>query len=256
VDPAWPGDGRAVCDAAGGQGHPTITTDGAHGAVVAWTDSRAVTTSHIFAQHLLASGTLDPAWPENGRSISAAAEIETRPLAVADGAGGAVVTWQGFTVHLNIYAQHVMANGVVDPVWPAGGKALTDTDRTQSNPRSSRTARRSDRRVAGQRSNRLPAHPGFGDFDPAYPTPAAWPATCPAGRGPCAARDRRGGAIVAWTDGRFLTETSPDIFAVQLLAVGALDVPGPTPPALALGSRPNPARDHSRCGSRCRAKST
>ena len=52
VDPAWPVNGRALCTAGGGQGHPTIAADAAHGAIVAWTDSRIVGTAHIFAQHV------------------------------------------------------------------------------------------------------------------------------------------------------------------------------------------------------------
>src|SRR5262249_1504181 len=131
VDPAWPANGRALCTAGGDQGRPTITSDGVHGAIVAWTDGRTVNAFHIFAQHVLASGAVAPVWPVNGRAVCAVGVLEARPLAVSDGAGGAIVNWQAFTVHLSMFAQHVDATGVVDPSWPSGGRALSRTDRLQ-----------------------------------------------------------------------------------------------------------------------------
>ena len=131
VDPAWPVNGRALCTANGDQGRPTIAADGAHGAIVAWTDGRVANTFHIFAEHVLATGVVDPLWPVNGRGISAAGVTESRPLAVSDGHGGAIVNWQAFTLHVNEFAQHVEANGIVDPVWPAGGLAISHRDRLQ-----------------------------------------------------------------------------------------------------------------------------
>src|SRR5262249_35457062 len=126
VDPAWPVNGRAVCTAPGEQGAGTITSDGAHGAIVAWGDSRVVGTTHIFADHVLATGVVDPVWPVNGRAISNAAPIESRPLAVPDGlAGGAVVTWQAPAAHTGMFAQHGTAARDADPQWPAGGRSLS-----------------------------------------------------------------------------------------------------------------------------------
>src|SRR5437773_618426 len=131
LDPAWPVHGRALVTAPGAQGRGSITTDGARGAIVAWTDGRVANTFHIFAQHVLATGAVDPAWPVDGRAISDAGVTESRPLAVSDGAGGAIVNWQAFTVHLNMFAQHVTAAGVVDPAWPPGGRALSLAPRLQ-----------------------------------------------------------------------------------------------------------------------------
>src|SRR6185436_10418227 len=70
VDGAWPADGRALCTAAGGQISPTIVSDGAGGAIVTWSDARSPGTgSDIYAQHLLASGAVDGAWPADGRAL-------------------------------------------------------------------------------------------------------------------------------------------------------------------------------------------
>ena len=132
VDPAWPVNGRVLCAAGGDQGRPTMTLDGTHGAVVAWTDSRIVGTAHIFAQHVFGSGAVDPAWPVDGRALAGVNVLESRPLAVTDGGGGAIVTWQGFTTQLNMYAQHVTGTGFVDPAWPVGGRALSNRKRQQT----------------------------------------------------------------------------------------------------------------------------
>jgi hypothetical protein len=244
VDPAWPLNGLALCTADGGQGHATIAADGAHGAVVAWTDSRIVGTAHIFAQHVLASGAVDPAWPVNGTAVSSAAVLETRPLAVSDGAGGAIVNWQGFTIELNMYVQHVLATGVVDPAWPAGGRALTDADRQQVHgviaPDGAGGAV-----IAWEDGFEVVAQHvlASGTLDPAYPEHGLLLCDNPSGRGdPAIVATGGGGAIVAWTDGRN-SGTSPDIFALQVLEAGTTDVPGAAPLEFTFARpSPNPVR--------------
>jgi hypothetical protein len=221
ADPAWPANGRAICIFHGDQGRPTIATDGAHGAVIAWSDSRVDATSHIFAQHVLGSGLIDAAWPLNGRAISNAAFLETRPRAVSDGAGGAVVTWQGFQTQLNIFAQHITSNGVVDPVWPAAGKALSDADRQQSIqevvPDGDGGAI-----VAWVDSVDVVAQHvlASGVFDPTYPAAGRSIVNLPNKQGDIAiVATSASGAIVSWTDGR--NGLSPDIYALQVLNAGS-----------------------------------
>lgn len=224
VDPAWPANGTSVCTANGDQGRGTIATDGAFGAIVAWTDARNSGTEHIFAQHVLASGLVDPVWPVNGRAISNAAVIESRPLAVADGAGGAVVNWQGFTVQLNMYVQHVTATGVVDPAWPAGGRALSDADRQQSHaaivPDGSGGAI-----IAWEDSLDVVAQhvQASGDLDPTYPDAGRAVCNLPSQQGDAhLVATGGGGAIVTWTDTR--NGQGADIFAMQVLEAGTVDV--------------------------------
>jgi hypothetical protein len=245
VDPGWPVNGRVVCSAAGDQGFPAIGSDGAHGAIVAWTDSRTVVESHIFAQHLLASGVVDPAWPANGRAVSAAEITETRPHVVPDGAGGALVTWQGFTVHLNMYAQHVTAAGVVDPAWPVGGRALSHTDRQQSHADAVSDGA-GGMFVAWEDSLDIVAHHvlASGALDPAFPDTGRAVCNLPSQQGDAAlVATAGGGAIVAWTDTRNIGSTSPDIFAMQVLLAGTTDVPVLAPAELEFARpSPNPAR--------------
>jgi len=243
VDPAWPVNGRALCLANGDQGGPTIAADDAHGAVVAWSDSRIVGTAHIFAQHVLGSGAVDPAWPANGRAISNAAVSEGRPLAVPDGAGGAIVNWEGFTRHLNMFVQHVTASSIVDPAWPAGGRALSDADRQQTHAAIVPDDRGGAVIAWNDSSDVVAQHVlASGALDPAYPD---------TGRGLCNLPDEHGleglvatgggGAIATWSDNRNGKDT--DIYAMQVLEAGTVDVAGSPAGELAfLSPSPNPAR--------------
>jgi hypothetical protein len=125
VDRRWPIDGLAVCTASGAQAQHEIISDGVGGAIIVWTDQRSLTNQDIYAQHVLASGVMDPAWPVDGLAICAAPNTQTNPLIVTDGAGGAIVVWaDGRSGTYDVYAQHVHASGVVDHAWPPDGLAL------------------------------------------------------------------------------------------------------------------------------------
>ena len=123
----WAADGVALCTARNGQFGPAgMFSDGAGGAIVAWTDGRnGNTNGDIYAQHLLASGAGDPAWTPNGVALSAAAESQYSPMMVSDGAGGAIVTWHDYRSGTNwdIYAQRIYGAGAVAAVSPPGAPA-------------------------------------------------------------------------------------------------------------------------------------
>ena len=247
LDPVWPLDGRALCTATGGQGNPSITSDGAHGAIIAWSDSRIVGTSHIFAHHVLGSGAVDPAWPTNGRAVSAAGLLETRPLLVPDGVGGTIVTWQAFTVHLNMYAQHVKSTGVLDPTWPVGGKALSITNRTQSQADIVSDGSGGAVVAWADSFDIVAQHvSASGVLDPAYPDTGRAVCNLPSSQGDVGLVATGGaGAIATWTDTRniLVPSASPDIFALQVLNAGTVSVPGPVAVGISFAApSPNPAR--------------
>jgi len=138
VDPAWPANGRALCTVRGDQQLPKIASDGAGGAIVCWMDGRSgFTGTDIFAQHVLASGAVDPAWTANGVALCTAPSLQALPQLVSDGSGGAIVTWHDFrssTTGADIFAQHVTRSGVVDPAWPVNGRALSVVTGDQLDP--------------------------------------------------------------------------------------------------------------------------
>jgi hypothetical protein len=247
VDPAWPANGRALCAASGDQGRPSIATDGAHGAIVVWSDSRVVGTSHIFAQHVRANGTVDPAWPFDGRAISNAGLLETRALVVPDGAGGVIVNWQAFTEHIDMLAQHVTAAGIVDPAWPANGRLLSQHKRQQTHAEIAADGE-GGAVVAWDDSFDIVANHvlSTGAIDPAYNDSARVLCNLPSQQGDPAIISTGGdGAIVTWTDGRAGgSGTGVDIFALQVLAATPTAVPDRAPPAIAFAPAfPNPARN-------------
>ncbi len=117
----WPADGREVCSAPIGQKAPIIIADGASGAIVSWQDLRNGGNFGQFAQHVLASGAIDPVWPVNGTALSRSTVDQTNGSIVRDGAGGAIVAWEEDSF---IFAQHVEAAGILDPAFPINGRLV------------------------------------------------------------------------------------------------------------------------------------
>ncbi len=112
-----------------------VVSDGAGGVIVAWGDDRyGQTESDIYAQRVDANGTA--LWAYDGIALCEAASIQAYPRIVADGAGGAVVTWRDSrhfgALGANIYAQRVNAAGVVQ--WTADGVAVCEEMGNQLDP--------------------------------------------------------------------------------------------------------------------------
>jgi hypothetical protein len=136
TDPAWPPSGQALCTAPFNQAYPSIATDGAGGAVVAWEDERNDTDKDVYAQHVLANGTVDAGWPTNGRALCIAPGDQNETATISDGSQGAIVTWQDgrSLISPDIYAQHVLPNGIPDPAWLANGQPICTAPGEQSLP--------------------------------------------------------------------------------------------------------------------------
>lgn len=234
ADPAWPAAGRFLCTDPAEQQSPRIVSDGAGGAIVAWSDTRNLATTgyDIFAQHVLANGTVDPAWPVNGRAVCTATGTQLASAIVADGAGGAVLAWEdGRGVNVAVFAQHLQANGAVDPTWPSNGRALTSALAGEIGPTI----------VSDQAGGAIVTWMDFRNGDPDIfaqhvlaggAVDPVWPpdgrAVCTAFRAqyyPVIASDGLGGAVLAWwdlrsDDGSF---TNSDVYAHHLLANGSKD---------------------------------
>jgi hypothetical protein len=76
------------------QTNPIITTDDSGGAYVVWSDSRysSINGSCLFAQHILANGTL--AYPDTGLPVAIGLNGCQNPTLCDDGFGGAYVSWE------------------------------------------------------------------------------------------------------------------------------------------------------------------
>jgi hypothetical protein len=231
VDPAWPANGQALCTIRGDQDNPTITSDGAGGAIVTWMDRRSsLTDIDIFAQHVLASGRVDPNWPAGGLAVCTAPAQQDLPKIVSDGSGGAIVTWHDFrpsTSDVDIYAQHVRGSGTVDPAWPVNGRALTLAAGPQLNPSivsdgahgaivSWEDSRAGDTNIFAQRVL------GSGAIAAGWPQDGLAVCTAPLEQvQPLITTDGASGAIVTWQDFRNGQTHTP--FAEHLLAAGTVD---------------------------------
>jgi hypothetical protein len=128
--PLWTTDGVALCTATGGQSVPVIASDGAGGALVTWSDYRSGS-ADIYAQRINAAGATQ--WAANGVALCTATGNQSSPSIVADGAGGAIVSWYDpRDGNAHIYAQRVNAVGATQ--WTANGVALCTATGNQVNP--------------------------------------------------------------------------------------------------------------------------
>jgi hypothetical protein len=110
----WTADGVAICTAAGDQGYPTITSDGAGGALVTWEDWRNETGGDIYAQRVNAMGAVQ--WTTDGVALCTATRIQYYPTITSDGSGGAIVTWNDYrSGSWDVFAQKVDATGSAPP---------------------------------------------------------------------------------------------------------------------------------------------
>ncbi len=100
--PLWATDGIAVCAAFDDQGTASIASDGASGAIIAWSDAR-FGNDDIYARRILASG--QRIWTVDGSALCNAALDQSTPIVVSDGAGGALVGWNDSRSYSQIYMQ-------------------------------------------------------------------------------------------------------------------------------------------------------
>ena len=112
-----------------------IVTDGAGGALIAWSDLRHFGTGPgIYAQRVLADGTV--AWSAEGVLICSGSDIEWELQMTADGVGGAIIVWQDERgeeiTGADIYAQRILSGGTV--VWIADGVPICTANDTQNRP--------------------------------------------------------------------------------------------------------------------------
>jgi hypothetical protein len=131
----WPANGRLVSNAPADQLHAAIAGDGAGGAFVAWTDL-GVSPRRLNAHHVLANGTLDPAWPTNGLALSSTLSDSSGASLLADGAGGVFVAWQDVRTGTgDIWMQRLKSDGTPAAGWSAGGAAYITATGNQYAPR-------------------------------------------------------------------------------------------------------------------------
>jgi hypothetical protein len=120
--PQWTPDGVVLSTAGTFQLGPMIVSDAAGGAIVTWQDNRNVSYD-VFARRVNAAGVAQ--WAANGVAVCTAANDQSFPTIIPDGAGGAIVSWsdsRSGTVS-DIFCQRVSSSGASQ--WTPDGIALT-----------------------------------------------------------------------------------------------------------------------------------
>jgi hypothetical protein len=131
-DTLWPADGVAICTYSGEQHDPQLVGDGSGGAIITWEDRRNGIYYDIYAQRVGANGNV--LWTADGKPVYTDAYEQINPQLVADGSGGAIITWQDerSTTDIDIYAQRITEVGEL--AWAHQGVAICSTVGYQTLP--------------------------------------------------------------------------------------------------------------------------
>jgi hypothetical protein len=130
--PGWPDSGVRVCGAPSNRGGIVLQGDGLGGALLAWYDYRPPPTGgEIYAERVLADGTLAPGWTADGVRVSDASTpgLEYFPDIAPDGSGGAYLAWEwddGYSTPSRV--QHLTRTSAVAAGWPAHGVRIAPSD--------------------------------------------------------------------------------------------------------------------------------
>lgn len=213
--------GVAVCIGTANQAKPRLVSDGSGGAIVVWSDRRALVQDDIFAQRVSALGI--PQWVPNGVPVCTLPGNQNLPFVVSDGSGGAILCWtDGRDASADIYAQRLDPAG--RPMWTDNGVPICHATGDQDLPGAISDgvggailywvdARGSSLDIYAQRidgsgsvmwvANGVPVCTAAGTQD-----------------SPAAAPDGTGGVILTWVDGR-IGSLSTNIFAQRITAGGS-----------------------------------
>jgi hypothetical protein len=220
VHAQWTDDGIPLCTAGGAQESPVITYDGTGGAVIVWTDSRSPVNANIYAQGVTADGAIR--WFPTAMPACTAANYQSNPMIVPDGAGGTIIAWQDLRSGgtLDLYVQKLSIIGYIQ--WESNGVAIC-TGKTGlalggmiSDGAGGAIITWHDRRNF---TNDIFAQRIASDGTVMWTTNGVTVCSQPEHQqNPALAPDGSGGAIIAWEDRR---DGGYDIYAQKLDASGA-----------------------------------
>ncbi len=120
-------DGLAICTEDGVQIFPSIASDGAGGAVIAWEDGRNASTTNydIYAQRVGSDGSGQ--WTSGGVEVCRAPVGQIHPMVASDGAGGAIVAWEDRRVRHERYLYAQRINSFGSDIWTLDGVLVSES---------------------------------------------------------------------------------------------------------------------------------
>jgi hypothetical protein len=229
VAAGWPAAGVAVSSAAGYK--PQIVNDASGGALIVWIDGSTGCVGKM--QHVTPGGAIVNGWPSGGLVVSPQVGCQYEHRIVADGTGGALVSWREDVSNAgNVYVQRIASNGMPAPGWSVSGKILCGAPFDQANVVIASDG--SAGAYVGWHDARNGRTLVFGHRIASNGTiPANWPTDgvrlcnddCQYQTMPATASDGFGGAWLIWKDYR--TGVDADLFAQHLVTEGAVDVSEP-----------------------------
>jgi hypothetical protein len=133
--PGWPTTGAPVGIGPVSQRAVSVSPDGVGGVLGFWENDPY---PYIYAQHFLASGAPDPAWPSGSRAycpLTTGGRGDA--ISAPDGSGGAIVVWEdsrqaAYQYDYDLFAQHLQADATIAPGWPAYGLPISLAPNGQS----------------------------------------------------------------------------------------------------------------------------
>lgn len=131
--PGWPANGLPVCVDPDVQQAPQVVPDGLGGVFVAWEIAGPQGPS-LYAQHVLADGSLAPGWPVGGKRMFSADAYADNMAVASDQLGGLFVAGSLYLPvgGFRVYVQHVSADGQFDGAWGAAGLPMVSPLLNQS----------------------------------------------------------------------------------------------------------------------------
>lgn len=131
-EPLWDKNGALICGENGDQVEQAMISDGAGGAILAWTDYRkGERNPDIYAQSVNSTGNL--LWPKEGLLVCGAPDVQKSPTLARDKENGVIIAWTDRgSGNYDIYAQRVSKEGKT--LWLTDGIPICQTPRTQQNP--------------------------------------------------------------------------------------------------------------------------
>ena len=234
----WAAGGVSICSAADFQMNHRSAIDGNGGAIIAWEDRRGSYTT-IYVQRVNAAGNVQ--WTTDGIALYTAGQWSGKNAQIiADGAGGAIITWQDYrNGDYDVYAQALDAQGT--SLWTTNGAPVCTTSGYQENPQLSLDAMGNTFITwEDERSGSYDIYAQLVDTSGMPLWSANGVALCTRQNGqnrPQIITSETENAIVCWQDSRDSTTTAVDIYAQLVddngywgdnspVIAGIRDVPG------------------------------
>jgi hypothetical protein len=211
----------SVCAAADTQAAPVITTDGADGCIIAWSDRRSHVLRMVYAQRIASDGARQ--WMVDGIPLDTVASDQLNPQLCPDDSGGAIVVWVDYRGGPpSIFAQRISPSGGL--LWGAAGVAVKPPDDSVLNEGPTIVRDGAGGAIVAWRS----ASAGLGNAIRAQRINAGgvlqWPwegalVSHPTAGGPGMVSDEAGGSILVWQDTR--SDPHGELYAQRLDGSGS-----------------------------------